>query len=243
MSTETPNATQGQSQGQAPTVVGQAGPSRKKKAETKEDREHLLNAWKAIVEVQMHFNDMLMRIRNLAVTLILAVFGGAALSLQYELYFELSRFRFHLAALIITFGLVAWAAMWSVDRYYHKLLVGAVSKSSEIEDTYDEDWLGMTHAISHESRKLFGCPEAMTARRQMALFLYSPILGIGLLFLLAVLFSFQANYVREPSSGASGRAVPAQQVPRMEPRPSPSDGPLKRESEGVPPIPPSPPRK
>jgi hypothetical protein len=90
----------------------------KVKLENIEERKLLLDAWKAIVEVQMHFNDMLMRVRNLGITLILAVFGAAAFSLQYELYLRTPWRNVHLASAIVLFGLCAWAGIGFMDRYY-----------------------------------------------------------------------------------------------------------------------------
>jgi hypothetical protein len=151
-----------------------------------EERKIVLEAWKAIVGVQMHFNDMLMRVRNLGVTLMLAVFGAAAFSLQYELFFLSPFGRIHLAALIVSFGLVAWFGIWFMDRYYNKLLAGAVMRSTAIEDAYEEVWLGMTHDITAESRSLFRFPRVMKARNQMAFFLYLPVIIVGILYIVAV---------------------------------------------------------
>ena len=55
-----------------------------KKENTIEESKLVFAAWSKIVDTQMHFNDMVMRVRNLAVTLILAVFGAAAYGLQYQ---------------------------------------------------------------------------------------------------------------------------------------------------------------
>lgn len=172
----------------------------------------------------MHFNDMLMKVRNLGITLLLAVFGAAAFSLQYELYLGLPFGRYHLATLIIAFGLVAWLGIWFMDRYYNKLLAGAVAKSTEIEDQYDEDWLGMTHAITQESRTLLGKANAMTARNQMALFLYLPILAMGFLYILIVALWFQPAYVKEVPTPKPGSAENAPQIPVVTPVPTPPKG-------------------
>lgn len=186
---------------------------------TPAEQEAVLDMWKTVVGVQMHFNDMLMRVRNLAVTLILAVFGAAAFSLQYELYFATPCGKFHLASLVVVFGLVAWAGMWFMDRYYNKLLAGAVARSTAIEDTYEADWLGMTHDITAESRKLFGVRDAMKARNQMALFLYIPVFVIGILYIVAVVRWFQPSYPRpvtapSSSSGEGREASQARKAPQ-----------------------------
>jgi hypothetical protein len=163
----------------------------------------------------MHFNDMLMRVRNLGITLILAVFGAAAFSLQYELYLQTLWKRVHVASAIIVFGLFAWTAIGFMDRYYNKLLAGAVAKSAALEDMYDENWLGMTHNITEESRKVFGRPNLLKARQQMTLFLYLPIVLIGLLYVGAVVWWFQPSYIGAPDKRDQEKRIEAPQAPRV----------------------------
>ena len=47
-----------------------------KKDSKETDKKLLLEAWKEVVNVQMHFNDMEMKIRSLAVTVITAISGA-----------------------------------------------------------------------------------------------------------------------------------------------------------------------
>jgi len=44
--------------------------------------EHALDAWKQTIEVQQHFNDLELRIRNFAITLLLATFGAAGVAMR-----------------------------------------------------------------------------------------------------------------------------------------------------------------
>jgi hypothetical protein len=170
-------------------------------------------------------------------TLILAVFGAAALSLQYELYLQTNWGVVHVAVMIILFGLVAWCSMGFMDRYYNKLLAGAVSKSTAIEDKYDEDWLGMTHEITKASRR-FLCFENFKARNQMLCFLYGPVLLIGLLYLWAVAVWFQPSYVGTASQRTPGLGRPTEvpkvgSVPKVMPRlAAPTEAPATQRPSG-----------
>jgi hypothetical protein len=211
----------------------------KVKLENIDERKLLLDAWKAIVDVQMHFNDMLMRVRNLGITLILAVFGAAAFSLQYELYLHTFWKRVHVASAIIVFGLFAWIGIGFLDRYYNKLLAGAVAKSAALEDIYDENWLGMTHNITEESRKVFGRSNLLKAREQMTLFLYLPVVLIGLLYVGAVVWWFEPSYTKAPVKADQEKRIEAPRTPgvpqvqhapdvekpTIAPQPSPAAGP------------------
>ena len=120
------------------------------KAQALKERELIFSAWKSVVEVQMHFNDMLMRVRNLALTLLLAVFGAATLSLQYDIYVESFGYNTHIATMLLLAGLAGWIGVGLFDwGYYHRLLIGAVRKSTEIEDAYKNDIIfGITNYIT-----------------------------------------------------------------------------------------------
>jgi hypothetical protein len=43
-----------------------------------------IDIWKKVVDVQQHFNDLEMRIRNFAITILGALFGAASLALSRD---------------------------------------------------------------------------------------------------------------------------------------------------------------
>ena len=91
------------------------------------DKNLLLEAWKQCVDVQMHFNDMEMKIRSLAVTVITAISGAIGYLLKENIY--------HQFIIILSFiGIAAWLCFYLMDRFmYHKLLIGAVNSGINIE--------------------------------------------------------------------------------------------------------------
>jgi len=96
-------------------------------AEMKFSEDHVLDAWKTSMEVQQHFNDLELRIRNFAVTLLVTVIGAAAFALKehYEVTFLGQRFM--LAVAVLLAGILGWLAFYFMDRHwYHRLLLGAV---------------------------------------------------------------------------------------------------------------------
>jgi hypothetical protein len=161
-------------------------------------REQLIvTTYTKVIDVQMHFNEMVMRVRNLAVTLILAVFGAAAYSMQNPYFIHIFG-EVHIAALIIAFGLAAWASLWVMDLWhFHLLLRGAVKFSTDIEDAYKDDALlgkilGMTKAISRSSRHWFGCEKLLgfkvTAAGKLHVF-YAIVMLVGIVYFLVVWYS------------------------------------------------------
>lgn len=90
---------------------------------TEKDRASLLlEAWKKAVDTEAHFNDIEMRIRNLALTLSGAVFAfGKILDKDLEGYIFLA-----LVGIVSTF--------WFMDKHwYHRLLLGAVDEATRLE--------------------------------------------------------------------------------------------------------------
>lgn len=98
-----------------------------KKDEKENDKKLLLEVWKQCVDVQMHFNDMEMKIRSLAVTVITAISGAIGYLLKENIY--------HQFIIILSFiGIAAWLCFYLMDRFmYHKLLIGAVNSGINIE--------------------------------------------------------------------------------------------------------------
>ena len=127
-----------------------------------EEAQLIMSAWTKIVDTQMHFNEMVMKVRSLAITLILAAFGAAAYAVQAPIFLGVYGKSVHIAFFIIIFGLTGWIALWVMDLgHFHKLLRGAVTKGMQLEAQYRDDGivgglLGMTTAISNESRTLMG---------------------------------------------------------------------------------------
>ena len=84
----------------------------------------------------MHFNDMLMRARGVSVSIVIAVFGAAAVSIaQYpNQLIGLPGSRVHIAALVITFGLLLLVAVFVLDYfYYYRMLLAVVAATEALE--------------------------------------------------------------------------------------------------------------
>ena len=100
---------------------------------TEEERTKLLlEAWKKTVDVQQHFNDIEMHVRNLALTILGAVVAFAKfLDLKNEgTSAVLPQGMLFLALTVLI------AAFWFMDKHwYHRLLMGAVREGAHLEKT------------------------------------------------------------------------------------------------------------
>jgi hypothetical protein len=102
-----------------------------------------LGAWKRTVDVQQHFNDIELRIRNLVLTLL-----GAAVAAMGVAGTAPYRIPILLATLVLA------AAFWIMDRHwYHRLLTGAVQEGARLEGLLQKQGVqvGLGGAISAAS--------------------------------------------------------------------------------------------
>lgn len=124
-----------------------------------EEYKQIIDIWKASVEVQQHFNDLELRIRNFAVTLLVGVLGATAFALKEHYVISLFGFTLSLAVGICLAGVPGLMGFYLMDRHwYHRLLLGAVSQTVKIEKKFSEKIpeLSLTHAIGGKSPVTWG---------------------------------------------------------------------------------------
>lgn len=152
-----------------------------------EEMKLILEEWKTVIQTQMHFNDMIMRIRTTGVSVVVTVFGAAAYSLQFDrLYLQISGVSFHAAVPIVSFGLGMLLGIFVLDYcYYYRMLLGAVERGYEIDKAYKDRKInginiyGMTTLI----RDKIGPPGR--SKCYIHIF-YGIIFILGIIFLYAV---------------------------------------------------------
>jgi hypothetical protein len=160
-----------------------------------EETKLILEEWKTVIQTQMHFNDMIMRMRTTGVSIVLAVFGAAAYSLQYgKLYLTICGNSFHASVLVVAFGLGMLIGVFGLDYfYYYKMLVGAVKRGYEIDQAYKDKLVdgckmfGMSTMIRDE----IGKPG--TSKRFLGLF-YGLVFALGIIFMLGILFGYTPTF-------------------------------------------------
>jgi hypothetical protein len=90
-----------------------------------DEKQVTLEAWKQAVAVQMHFNEMAMKLRAFALTLVAALVTAESLSTH--------------AGVATGAALVVWLAFYLMDRFwYHCLLIGSVLYGRALEDYADK---------------------------------------------------------------------------------------------------------
>jgi phosphoglycolate phosphatase-like HAD superfamily hydrolase len=149
----------------------------------------VLDTWKKTVDVQQHFNNLELTIRNFAVTVLAAVLGLAAYALKESLTITLFGFKTSIATVISLLGILPWLAFYFMDRFwYHRLLYGAVDHGEFIEHRWNRylPEICLTDSISRYSPLTIFCWKMRTPLKIDSFYLA----GIALLLLIAVASHF-----------------------------------------------------
>jgi uncharacterized membrane protein len=151
----------------------------------------MLEEWKQVIETQMHFNDMIMRLRTTVVSIVLAFFGAASFSLQYtKLYLNFRIFSFHVSVLIIISGLVLLSAVFVLDYfYYYRMLLGAVERGYQIDEAYEKKLVDgvKIFGLSTQIRKKVGKPHASKC---VVWTFYGLVFAFGIIFIVGVVLGY-----------------------------------------------------
>lgn len=115
---------------------------------TPEVSDHV-EVWKKIVDVQQHFNDLELRIRNFALIVTGALIGLGGYALKEGGSGSLLGIQFSVAGLVVLCALLPLFAFYFMDRlWYHRLLMGSVKAADPAEKTLRA--LGLTVDLGGE---------------------------------------------------------------------------------------------
>lgn len=94
----------------------------------------LLEYWKQTSNVQQHFNDVSMKLRNFAVVVFSGFLTGVGLAIHKNISINFLGFDISAGVLFALAGMIATQLIHFMDTYwYHVFLKGAVTTSSSIE--------------------------------------------------------------------------------------------------------------
>lgn len=154
----------------------------------------IVDLWKKTVDVQQHFNDLELRIRNYALTILAAVVGFAAYTVKENFQITAYGHNFSVASPLLLSSVFLWLAFYFMDRFwYHRLLYGAVDHGRVIEDRWKRilPEISLTDSIGRFSPlKVFRL--TIHTPRKIDLFY-----GVGVLFLFVL--SLLAQVVVRPT--------------------------------------------
>ncbi len=115
----------------------------------------IVSVWEKIIDVQMHFNDIELKIRNYALTTFTFVIAAMGFLEKEKIVFSYNgEYNIPAATPVGILGIVVVWCFYFMDKFwYHKLLMGAVYQASEIEKKWGNiiPEIGLTQRISKES--------------------------------------------------------------------------------------------
>ena len=146
-----------------------------------EEQKAALEVWKVTIDVQKHFNDLSMRVRNFAITVLGALLAAAGYALKDGATVTLFERSFSVTAWILSAALICWSAFYFMDlHWYHRLLRGAVKHGKQVERGLQSQIpdIGLTHTIAAASPVY-----RLSASQRLAIFygLIGSVLVVGIL--------------------------------------------------------------
>jgi len=161
-----------------------------------DDENAILEVWKVTIDVQKHFNDLSMRVRNFAITVLGAFLAAAGYALKDGATVTFLDETFSLTAWILLAAFLCWFAFYLMDlHWYHRLLRGAVKHGKAVERVLESriPAIGLTHSIDRAS-PIYG----LRASQRLTLF-YGLI---GSLLLTGALAAFRVSslYLAAPAA-------------------------------------------
>lgn len=94
-----------------------------------------LKVWEKTIEVQQHFNDIELQIRNYTLTLFTAIIAGIGYLLKEKINIIFHNYIIPSSAIAAFIGIVIMCTFYFMDKYwYHKLLKGSVAHALIIEN-------------------------------------------------------------------------------------------------------------
>jgi FMN phosphatase YigB (HAD superfamily) len=192
-----------------------------------QESKNAIELWKKCVDVHQHFNDLEMRIRNFAITVVGAFLAAMSFTYQQRLETVIFGHTFPASLGLLGAAIFAWGGFFLMDRYwYHMLLKGAVDHSAKIEKRYGDiiPEIGLGTTISEASKNVTVMGVKMNSNNRLSAF-YA--LG-GLILLFAFIFLLLAQPTISVSASRSGTVVvkptadgasPPVTAPRAQPPP------------------------
>ena len=99
----------------------------------------VIKIWEKVIDVQQHFNDIELRIRNLAITALTFIIGGIGYLEKEDLHITIQGFNLPFSTILAFFGVLILLAFFYMDKFwYHRLLQGAVNQGKKIEEKWSK---------------------------------------------------------------------------------------------------------
>ena len=115
---------------------------------------NIIEIWKKVVDVQQHFNQIEIQIRNFALTVTGAIMAAGGITFRDGLTAKLFGMDVSLSLGLAVIAAAVWGGFWFMDRHwYHRMLKGAVDHAASLESRFQSSIpeIGLGKSISAAS--------------------------------------------------------------------------------------------
>lgn len=176
--------------------------------------------WKKIVDVQQHFNDLELRIRNFAIIVVGAFLGLGGYALKERDFTSFLGPSITLACPIVLSALLPLFAFYLMDRlWYHRLLDGAVKAGIEAESSLRD--LGLKVDLGGQISKSSPFTIPLVKWKVHSRHKMDGFYGLLALAILALGISLGVAVDQPDPSTSSAEAAPVRFVPQFAPQTPP----------------------
>jgi FMN phosphatase YigB (HAD superfamily) len=162
--------------------------------DSRSDRATLaFTAWEKTVDVQQHFNDLEMTIRNFAITLFAGVIGAIGLCIKDGLEIHIGPVVIPAATIVGFLGAGAWMMFYFMDQHWYHVFLRAAGQHAKTIETrwaslYPEIELStrISEASTYQFPRWKPVQSTWTSTQRLRLFYYTGAVVLILIGLLAI---------------------------------------------------------
>ena len=158
----------------------------------------MIDIWKKSVDVQQHFNQIEMQIRNYALTITGALMAAAGITFRDGLKATILGLDVSMSSGIAIIALCVWSGFWFMDRHwYHRLLKAAVDHATKIEKKIEKSLpeIALSSAISISSPVEFICLKLSSSDKINLFYFIGDIIIFGF-----IVFAMMASPIPTPAN-------------------------------------------
>jgi phosphoglycolate phosphatase-like HAD superfamily hydrolase len=145
---------------------------------------NVIKIWEKVIDVQQHFNDIELRIRNLAITTFTFIIGGIGYLEKENLSLQIKEVLLPYSTILAFFGVVILFAFFYMDKFwYHRLLQGAVNQGRKIEQKWSKyiPEINLSQSIKNSSSHRFLWHWEIRSEQKFRIF-YGMLIAVLFLF-------------------------------------------------------------
>jgi hypothetical protein len=182
--------------------------------------EDLLRLWEKTIDVQMHFNDLQLRIRNFGILLVAAFVGGFGAVMKENFFIHFAFANVPISSLILGFAAVVWLAFYFMDTlWYHPLLIGSVKQGAMLEAEMRRftGLAGLTETIGANSGVKIPLSKIEIHSRHKSHLFYCFICLVLVCLAVALFYATNVPVANSDVTNQAGLAKPRSQTPAAGP--------------------------